>query len=439
MGDIAIRVEGLGKQYRIGRRRTGYRTLRETLTDACTASFRRLSQLRNPQSAFWNPQSSDSFWALKDVSFEVKRGEMVGIIGANGAGKSTVLKILSRITEPTEGRAVVHGRLGSLLEVGVGFHPELTGRDNIFLNGAILGLKKVDIQRRFDEIVAFAGVEEFIDTPVKHYSTGMYMRLAFAVAAHMETEILVVDEVLAVGDAGFQKKCLDKMGEVAKGGRTVLFVSHNMAAISRLCPESMLIQNGRVTAMGPSDGIIAKFLESSLGNGLSTPVANRVRGKQERFWLTNVTLSDKAGHPIKVARCGQEVMLLLNYETASSRNLTNATVKLAFSDAHGTPLFACHSHFSRIDPLDLAPKGTLACRIGKLPLMPGSYLLSFIVGFTAREMPDGPAIIEVGKAFDTIMKFEVGEGDYFGTGRLPANPISKHGTFLVDHRWEVRA
>jgi lipopolysaccharide transport system ATP-binding protein len=240
MSDVAIRVENLGKQYRIGGPRVRYKTLRESIMGAVTSPIRRF---RNPKSKI---QNQETIWALKDVSFEVKRGEVVGIIGRNGAGKSTLLKILSRITEPTEGYADIHGRVGSLLEVGTGFHPELTGRENIYLNGAILGMRRREIERKFDEIVAFAEIEKFLDTPVKHYSSGMYVRLAFAVAAHLEPEILLVDEVLAVGDAAFQKKCLGKMGEVAQEGRTVLFVSHNMGAIARLCARSLWLDGGRI-------------------------------------------------------------------------------------------------------------------------------------------------------------------------------------------------
>ena len=227
MSDIVIRVDSLSKQYRIGGKQEGYRTLRDTLTETFVSPFRRARKLLRGH-AYGAAELDEIIWALRDISFEVKRGEVVGIIGRNGAGKTTLLKILSRITEPTEGYAEIHGRVGSLLEVGTGFHPELTGRENIYLNGAILGMKKAEIERKFDEIVDFAEIEKFIDTPVKHYSSGMYVRLAFAVAAHMEPEILLVDEVLAVGDAAFQKKCLGKMGEVAEGGRTVLFVSHNM-------------------------------------------------------------------------------------------------------------------------------------------------------------------------------------------------------------------
>ena len=255
MSDAVIRVEGLGKQYRLGGQRTGYSTLRDRI--GTWMSPRGMWQRKAPAT----PPSD--FWALKDVSFEVRPGEVVGIIGRNGAGKSTLLKILSQITEPTEGWADIHGRVGSLLEVGTGFHPELTGRENIFLNGAILGMKRSEIIRKFDEIVSFAEIEKFIDTPVKHFSSGMYMRLAFAVAAHLEPEILIVDEVLAVGDAEFQKKCLGKMGEVAKGGRTVLFVSHNMTAIRQLCSRAIILSGGRVGANADVAEAVARYLSTS--------------------------------------------------------------------------------------------------------------------------------------------------------------------------------
>lgn len=259
MGDTAIRVEGLSKQYRIGGRQEGYRTLRDILADTAMAPFRRVSKLLRGQ-ATGAAELDETIWALRDASFEVKQGEVVGIIGRNGAGKSTLLRILTRITEPTEGWAEVYGRIGSLLEVGTGFHPELTGRENIYLNGTILGMKKAEIDAKFDEIVAFSEVEKFIDTPVKHYSSGMYLRLAFAVAAHLEPEIMLVDEVLAVGDAAFQKKCLGKMGEVARGGRTVLFVSHNMAAVASLTQRSIWLERGNVVAIGNTQELIEAYL-----------------------------------------------------------------------------------------------------------------------------------------------------------------------------------
>lgn len=263
MSDIAIRVEHLSKRYFIGKKQAGYSTLRETLTDAVLDPMRRVSRLLQGQPIA--AKTNKDFWALKDISFEVKQGEVLGLIGRNGAGKSTLLKILTRITDPTKGHASLRGRIGSLLEVGSGFHPELTGRENIYLNGAILGMKRVEIDGKFDEIVAFAEVDEFIDTPVKHYSSGMYMRLAFAVAAHLETEILLVDEVLAVGDMKFQRKCLNKMQDIGKHGRTVLFVSHNMPAISNLCPRAILLNDGAIVQDGPSHQVVGIYLSEGFG------------------------------------------------------------------------------------------------------------------------------------------------------------------------------
>jgi len=254
MDDIAIRVENLGKQYRIGLTPMRYRTLRESLVGSMSLNA------RSNRAA--NKEEIGTIWALRDISFEVNKGQVLGIIGRNGAGKSTLLKILSRITEPTEGYAEIHGKVGSLLEVGTGFHPELSGRENIYLNGAILGMRREEIDRKFDEIVAFSEVEKFIDTPVKRFSSGMYLRLAFAVAAHLEPQILVVDEVLAVGDAEFQRKCLGKMNDVAKEGRTVLFVSHNMSAILRLTEEAILLDQGRIVLRAPTPQAVDHYMAS---------------------------------------------------------------------------------------------------------------------------------------------------------------------------------
>jgi lipopolysaccharide transport system ATP-binding protein len=261
MNDIAIRAEELSKKYYIGKKQESYKTLRDTLADSFVAPFRKAGKLLRGH-ATGAAGLDETIWALKDVSFEIKKGEVLGIIGRNGAGKSTLLKVLSRITEPTTGYAEIHGRIGSLLEVGTGFHPELTGRENIYLNGAILGMKKTEIDEKFDEIVAFAEVEKFIDTPVKHYSSGMYLRLAFAVAAHLETEIILVDEVLAVGDARFQKKCMNKMQDVGQKGRTVLFVSHNMSAVTRLCERVILLEEGSITRDGLSHDVVGAYLNS---------------------------------------------------------------------------------------------------------------------------------------------------------------------------------
>ncbi|MFM6756623.1 MAG: ABC transporter ATP-binding protein, partial [Dolichospermum sp.] len=284
MSDTVIRVENLGKKYIIGhQQQERYTALRDVITN----KVKSIGSLINPKTKNENPEFEE-FWALKDVSFEIKQGDRVGIIGRNGAGKSTLLKILSRITEPTTGSIKIKGRVASLLEVGTGFHPELTGRENIFLNGAILGMGKEEIKRKFDEIVAFAEVEKFLDTPVKRYSSGMYVRLAFAVAAHLEPEILIVDEVLAVGDAAFQKKCLGKMEDVGKEGRTVIFVSHQMATVTTLCQRAIWLINGKVHQEGNADWITSKYL--IYGSELSGDVTIETHNQDPRFHFQRITL-----------------------------------------------------------------------------------------------------------------------------------------------------
>ncbi|OUL26011.1 polysaccharide ABC transporter ATP-binding protein [Nostoc sp. 106C] len=295
MSDTVIRVENLSKKYVISHQQEGNRrnkTLRDSITKGVESLSKKLFKPGGKQ--IYNP-AREEFWALKDVSFEIKQGDRVGIIGRNGAGKSTLLKVLSRIVEPTSGKIGIKGRVASLLEVGTGFHPELTGRENIYLNGAILGMSKAEIQRKFDEIVAFAEVEKFLDTPVKRYSSGMYVRLAFAVAAHLEPEILIVDEVLAVGDASFQKKCLNKMGEVAGEGRTVIFVSHNMGAISTLCSKAVYLAKGQVKEIGTSEQVLSIYI-SELFNSKEEEISNlRLSGfgKEVRFTDIDLCLNDE--------------------------------------------------------------------------------------------------------------------------------------------------
>jgi len=287
MNDVAVRVENLGKLYRIGQL-VGYKTLRESLMSVATTPLRCLRSTSHELSAM--SHQPNYIWALKDVSFEVKQGEAVGIIGRNGSGKTTLLKILSRIMAPTEGYAEIHGRAGSLLEVGTGFHPELTGRENIYLNGAIIGMKKAEVERKFDEIVAFAEIEKFLDTPVKRYSSGMYVRLAFSVAAHLDPDILLVDEVLAVGDAEFQKKCLGKMREAGKEGRTVLFVSHNMVAVRALCQKTILLENARVAAIGETSDIVNHYLmakDVASGGEVSIVPRSGAEVAFTRVWITD--------------------------------------------------------------------------------------------------------------------------------------------------------
>ena len=330
--DVVISVEGLGKKYRLGQRSNGrYTALRDVIADKAKGLFgsRHSSQVT---------RHSDDFWALKDVSFEVKRGEVVGIIGRNGAGKSTLLKILSRITEPTEGRVRLKGRVASLLEVGTGFHPELTGRENIFLNGAILGMTKAEIKRKFDEIVAFAEIEKFLDTPVKRYSSGMYVRLAFAVAAHLEPEILVVDEVLAVGDVAFQKKCLGKMRDVSAGGRTVLFVSHNMQAIRQLCSRSMLLDAGQKISEGSSDDVIGQYLldgqHSNSVIALNEHLRNLARDSVFQLHRVDIRQEDRSTTNLLT---GKPVEISLTYEVFE--NTEGLHVYFLLYDVDGSLIF----------------------------------------------------------------------------------------------------
>jgi homopolymeric O-antigen transport system ATP-binding protein len=293
MAHPAIRIEGLGKEYRIGGQPERYRSLRDSVMRAAKAPFQRVASVLSGRSSVL---SERRFWALRDVTFDVQPGEVVGIIGRNGAGKSTLLKILSRITEPTMGYADIYGRVGSLLEVGTGFHPELTGRENIYLNGAILGMARAEIDRKFDEIVAFSEIEAFIDTMVKHYSSGMYMRLAFAVAAHLEPEILLIDEVLAVGDLEFQRKCLGKMEDVSRLGRTVLFVSHNMSAVTRLCTRAVLLDEGRVAAAGPTPAVVSEYVFKGYGTRAERQWPDETRAPgDETVRLLRVRAHDPAG------------------------------------------------------------------------------------------------------------------------------------------------
>ena len=299
-----ISVEGLSKAYRLGLADQRHATFRDALMATITSPWRRLRQLGETNDA------DDTFWALKDVNFQVHSGEVVGIIGRNGAGKSTLLKILARITEPTEGQVRLRGRSASLLEVGTGFHAELTGRENVYLNGSILGMKKAEIDRKFDEIVAFSEVEKFLDTPVKRYSSGMYVRLAFAVAAHLEPEILIVDEVLAVGDAEFQKKCLGKMQEVASGhGRTVLFVSHNMSAVQKLCPRAILLRQGRLVKDGPTEEVVGEYLSYLSTSAQTAFEDNPERSGSGAVRLTAARILDEQGQPVRSLVAGTACLL----------------------------------------------------------------------------------------------------------------------------------
>jgi lipopolysaccharide transport system ATP-binding protein len=338
MSHIAIRVDGLSKQYRIGGAQASYQTFRDALTRAASAPSRWLRGER---------QTENTIWALDDISFEVKHGEAVGIIGRNGAGKSTLLKILSRITKPTRGRVDLYGRVGSLLEVGTGFHPELTGRENIFLNGAILGMTRREIQRKFDEIADFAEIEKFLDTPVKHYSSGMYVRLAFAVAAHLEPEILVVDEVLAVGDAEFQKKCLGKMGDVAHQGRTVLFVSHNMGAIQRLCEKTILLSKGQLEKFCDTDSAIKHYMSDRTPNALMWVRSDAPRSEA---FFTKIFLTDEEDRVVSTVTTGSTIRVVIEFTVRKVPK--NFQVSIGLIDSFGQQVFGSTPHDWGLKPPD---------------------------------------------------------------------------------------
>jgi len=401
MSDIAIRGENLSKLYYIGKKQKKHETLRDVLADVFMAPFRRAGKLLRGQ-ATGAAELDETIWALKDVSFEVKRGEAVGIIGRNGAGKSTLLKVLSRITEPTVGFADIYGRVGSLLEVGTGFHPELTGRENIYLNGAILGMKRVEIERKFDEIVAFAEVDKFIDTPVKHYSSGMYLRLAFAVAAHLEPEILLVDEVLAVGDAAFQRKCMGKMGDVAKEGRTVLFVSHNMGAITQLCEWALWLDGGRIELTGPSSDVVAAYLSSGTeGHATWKPSSAPLADCEVR--LKSARLLSVDDQPTTTVNFNDQLEVEIAYEVVDP--VRNLFIAYRVIDALGNIIFESMD----TDTTDL--KGCVrepgqylsVCKIPGGLLKPGYYQLS-VLSFIER--------VRVIEHYEGVLAFDVSAVGY---------------------------
>src|SRR6266699_1024494 len=405
MSDIAIQCEGIGKQYRIGERES-YKALRDVITDAIKSPFRRLRQAANGSERTGN--GKPTIWALQDVSFEVKEGEVLGIIGRNGAGKSTLLKILSRITEPTCGRAEIKGRLGSLLEVGTGFHPELTGRENIFLNGAILGMKKAEIASKFDEIVSFAEVEKFIDTPVKRYSSGMYVRLAFAVAAHMEAEILLVDEVLAVGDAQFQKKCLGKMGDVAKHGRTILFVSHTMPSIQRLCSRCILLEGGSVKVAGEVGRVIEEYLEA--------PTSCKYVGNGDE---------DKPAITSAEATWTEEEGIRVTVEFVSPFPLKPPVLGLVLYDALSGPVFGTNSKFdTQPNTPESMQGGTITVCISTEALRSDVYFVSLWLGDYHEDSCH----------LDRALRVEIGIGD-----EASQPPRSAIGSVRLPSRWEYAA
>jgi lipopolysaccharide transport system ATP-binding protein len=412
MSDVAIRVEGLSKAYQIrhSQARSNYRTLRDDLVALAQKPLRRGA----------NAQTRETFWALDDVSFEVRHGEALGIIGRNGAGKSTLLKILSRITKPTKGMATVYGRVGSLLEVGTGFHPELTGRENIYLNGAILGMTRRDIARHFDEIVAFAEVEQFLDTPVKRYSSGMYMRLAFAVAAHLEPEVLVVDEVLAVGDAAFQKKCLGKMGEVAQGGRTVLFVSHNMGAVKHLTKRTLWLNNGQINRLGRTETVIADYFSSMAASSSGLVQFARKQHTPAQIMSIRLIMNEETVPSVPMGS-----PLTFQVEVLFASNLTNPHIGIGINHPEagrvvslGTRLVGCEF------PDQPFQRGVFECYIDSLPLNQGTYSATLVLADGAHDV----------ERIENAMTFQVALADVFSTGSSLTQ-----GLLFVPHRFHFHA
>ncbi len=437
MSQSVISVENLSKAYRIGVKEEVPDTLMGALKNVLSAPWRNFNQLRrlnttaaklvtesvsgnssSPPRQCSNPRhpAADTLWALRDVCFEVDEGDVVGIIGRNGAGKSTLLKVLSRITEPTSGRAIIRGRVSSLLEVGTGFHPELSGRDNIYMNGTILGMTKREIDRKFDEIVDFSGVQQFLDTPTKHYSSGMQVRLAFAVAAHLDPEILIVDEVLAVGDAGFQSKCMRKMKEASQSGRTVLLVSHNMAAIENLCTSAIGFKDGEIIAAGSVDTVIRKYL-AEVSNPVNTfgqiPTANAV--------IQSVSVADLETGFEGVVRSGSTVTVKMRY--SSPALLPQARVGFRIDSLSGARLILLQSEISTGNLIDLPSGGELSCSIDRFPLPPGVYSI-------AIALFSNGVIVDSG---EQVCEFRVDSGDFYKTGRLPAESLC---SFLVPSNWK---
>ncbi len=419
MGDVTIRVDALRKQYRIGGKQNGYKTLRESLSDALATPLRRIGRLFHGQVAD-TAKPDETIWALTDVSFEIKRGEVVGVIGRNGAGKSTLLKILSRVTEPTNGFAEIHGRVGSLLEVGTGFHPELTGRENVYLNGAILGMKRVDIERKFDEIVAFAEIEKFLDTPVKRYSSGMYLRLAFSVAAHLEPDILLVDEVLAVGDSVFQKKCLGKMQDVTALGRTILFVSHNMAAVQALCQRVILLSEGRIALDTSATEAIKSYIADSFETAAQSLAERTDREGDGQLRFTEFWMENNEGTRIGEAIVGQDIRFCFAYSAV--KPLRNVNVSFNLQEYIGDPIVNCNTVDVGRDFAIVPESGVFICEVKKFPLCPSRYtgnVYSEVNGYEADWVRSAFCI-------------DVVDGDFYGTGKLP-----DQGKVLVSHNWNV--
>ncbi|MEB3123595.1 MAG: ABC transporter ATP-binding protein [Snowella sp.] len=415
MSDTVIEVENLSKKYIIGhQKQERYTALRDVIADGAKSFWRSLSGGRSGI-----PENKEEFWALKDVSFEVKQGECIGIIGRNGAGKSTLLKILSRITEPTTGRIKIRGRVASLLEVGTGFHPELTGRENIFLNGSILGMSRAEIKAKFDEIVDFAEVERFLDTPVKFYSSGMYVRLAFAVASHLEPEILIVDEVLAVGDAAFQKKCLGKMGDVAeKEGRTVLFVSHNMTAVQSLCGRVMLLANGEVKYNGDPLDAINDYLHKNECSAKAFHLSDvKLRNGKGELYFSDIQLMNLAGKTIDSVSCGDPLLIRLHFlSNNKSKKFKNCRIGISIRSFLGASIILSTEMVSW-DDVEILAGDHIDFNIPRFPFTQGTYFMTLFAesnGILQDSLPDQIQVVVDG-------------GDFYGFGKqCPQGHEGKH-------------
>ena len=426
MSDLAIRVEGLGKLYHIGAAQERYPTIRESIVNAVKAPLQRLL---NPKSSLIG---SDTIWALKDVSFEIKKGEAVGIIGRNGAGKSTLLKVLSHITEPTRGRVRLHGRVGPLLEVGTGFHPELTGRENIYMNAAILGMKRAEIVRKFDEIVDFAEIEKFLDTPVKRYSSGMYVRLAFSVAAHLNTEILLIDEVLAVGDASFQKKCLGKMEDVAGNGRTVLFVSHNLVAVKYLCQEGIILDKGKIVFYGKIEQAIAcyenQLLDSISSNmNMSAHVLYQKPPDQisEKFSITRIEFLNEDGTPVLQVHTWSKFTIRVHYYASQRVNAGSIVLRIGALSGEPLLLFSTQPGLNISMCIQEGHHFADCVLLGQLPLSAGDYVIGCGLAIPNKEW------LCLNEA---LAKLSVKEKDVFDSGLAP---VAKTCLIAIPYTWKV--
>ncbi len=424
MSQSIIEIKNISKKYNIIHQEEGgsYVALRDVLMNIVKSPFK---FARYKTKAIVGRTKKEKFWALRDISFSVKKGEAVGIIGKNGAGKTTLLKILSRITPPTEGEAIIRGRVNSLLEVGIGFHTELTGGENIYLSGAILGMSKKEIDSKFDDIVKFAEIQKFQDTPVKRYSSGMRVRLGFAVAAYLEPDILLVDEVLAVGDAEFQKKCLGKMDEVTKiAGRTILFVSHNMAAIQNLCKRCILLEEGKIKMIGETGKIIQYYLENLQKESRQDLSTRKDRTGMGRVYFTEMHFEDIEGNIIQQGTSGKPLVVVCKYKSQDDRILRNCVFSIVFYNSMGQRLFKCVSEVTNpTDTISLPPSGTIKCLIPKLPLSKSRYILSPFIK-VAGDIEDS---IEGGTILETV------DGDFFNTGVIFGGWDGKG--LLVSHKW----